>query len=75
MPAVIVDNSRARSAGWSPKFTFEEGLVGVWEEWSQIDHEAVLAGSGAVGVPGTGEVAGAASAVEAVPRSAGGTAR
>ena len=52
MPAVIVDNSRARAAGWSPKFTFEEGLVGVWEEWSQIDHEAVLAGSGAVGVPG-----------------------
>jgi UDP-glucose 4-epimerase len=52
MPAVIVDNSRARAAGWSPQFTFEEGLVGVWEEWSQIDHEAVLAGSGAVGVPG-----------------------
>jgi UDP-glucose 4-epimerase len=52
MPAVIVDNSRARAAGWSPQFTFEEGLVGVWEEWSQIDHEAVLAGSGAVGVSG-----------------------
>jgi UDP-glucose 4-epimerase len=52
MPAVIVDNGRARSAGWSPQFTFEEGLVGVWDEWSQIDHDAVLAGSGAVGVPG-----------------------
>jgi hypothetical protein len=26
--------------------------VGVWQEWSQIDHEAVLAGSGAVGLPG-----------------------
>jgi UDP-glucose 4-epimerase len=52
MPAVIVDNSRARAAGWSPQFTFEEGLVGVWEEWSKIDHEAVLAGSGTVGVPG-----------------------
>jgi UDP-glucose 4-epimerase len=52
MPAVIVDNSRARSAGWSPQFTFEEGLAGVWDEWSQIDQDAVLAGSGAVGVPG-----------------------
>ena len=54
MPAVIVDNSNARAAGWSPQFTFEEGLVGVWQEWSQIDHEAVLAGSGAVGLPGAG---------------------
>jgi UDP-glucose 4-epimerase len=52
MPAVIVDNSRARAAGWSPQYTLEEGLTGVWQEWSQIDHEAVLAGSGAVGVPG-----------------------
>jgi UDP-glucose 4-epimerase len=52
MPAVVVDNSRARAAGWSPEFTFEEGLVGVWDEWSQIEHGAVLAGSGVVGVPG-----------------------
>jgi UDP-glucose 4-epimerase len=52
MPAVIVDNSKARAGGWAPRFTFEEGLVGVWEEWSQIDHDAVLAGSGAVGLPG-----------------------
>jgi UDP-glucose 4-epimerase len=52
MPAVIVDNSRARTIGWSPQFSFEDGLVGVWQEWSQIDHDAVLAGSGAVGVPG-----------------------
>jgi UDP-glucose 4-epimerase len=52
MPAVIVDNSRARAAGWAPRFTFEQGLVGVWDEWSQIEHEAVLAGSGAVGVAG-----------------------
>ena len=29
-----------------------EGLVGVWEEWSQIDLDAVAAGSGAVGRPG-----------------------
>ena len=74
MPAVIVDNSRARAAGWSPQYSFEEGLAGVWEEWSSIDHEAVLAGSGAVGVPGTGEAAGAASAADAAPRAAGGTA-
>jgi UDP-glucose 4-epimerase len=52
MPAVIVDNSRAREAGWSPRFTLEEGLVGVWEEWSKVDIEAVLSGLGAVGAPG-----------------------
>jgi UDP-glucose 4-epimerase len=51
MPAVIVDNGRARSAGWSPTFTFEEGLVGVWDEWSAVDMDAVLSGLGAVGVP------------------------
>jgi hypothetical protein len=51
MPAVIVDPSRARAAGWSPQFTFEEGLAGVWEEWSQIDLDAVSAGVGTVGAP------------------------
>ena len=51
MPAVIVDPSRARAAGWTPQFSFEEGLVGVWEEWSQIDLDAVTAGVGAVGAP------------------------
>jgi UDP-glucose 4-epimerase len=51
MPAVIVDNSRARAAGWSPRFTFEEGLVGVWEEWSSVDIDAVMSGLGAVGAP------------------------
>ena len=50
MPAVIVDPSRARAAGWSPRYRFEEGLAGVWEEWSAIDLEAVAAGVGAVGV-------------------------
>ncbi len=54
MPAVIVDSSRARAAGWTPQFTFEQGLVGVWQEWSQIDHDAVAAGVGAVGAPGAG---------------------
>ena len=51
MPAVIVDSSRARAAGWSPRFTFEEGLLGVWEEWSAIDSGAVLSGVGALATP------------------------
>jgi UDP-glucose 4-epimerase len=51
MPAVIVDSSRARAAGWTPRFSFEDGLVGVWEEWSAIDLDAVAAGVGAVGAP------------------------
>jgi UDP-glucose 4-epimerase len=54
MPAVIVDPSRAHAAGWSPRFTLEEGLVGVWEEWSRIDLDAVSAGVGAVGAPKAG---------------------
>jgi UDP-glucose 4-epimerase len=52
MPAVIVDNGHARAGGWSPRYGLEEGLEGVWQEWSQIDLDAVEAGSGAVGVPG-----------------------
>jgi UDP-glucose 4-epimerase len=52
MPAVIVDPARARSAGWSPRYSFEEGLAGVWEEWSVLDLEAVSAGVGAVGAVG-----------------------
>ncbi len=51
MPAVIVDSSRARDTGWSPQFTLEEGLVGVWGEWSQLELDAVSAGVGAVGAP------------------------
>jgi UDP-glucose 4-epimerase len=35
MPAVIVDPGRAHAAGWSPRFpALEDGLVGVWDEWS-----------------------------------------
>jgi UDP-glucose 4-epimerase len=61
MPAVIVDSSRARAAGWSPRYSFEEGLVGVWDEWSVVDIEAVMSGLGAVGAPGAvpGAVGGA----------------
>jgi UDP-glucose 4-epimerase len=51
MPAVIVDPARAHERGWQPKFSFEDGLAGVWEEWSQLDLEAVAAGVGAVGAP------------------------
>jgi UDP-glucose 4-epimerase len=51
MPAVIVDPSRARGAGWSPQYALEDGLVGVWEEWSGLDLDAVAAGVGAVGAP------------------------
>jgi UDP-glucose 4-epimerase len=48
MPAVIVDPSRARAAGWSPRYAFAEGLKGVWEEWSQADVEAM---TGPLSVP------------------------
>jgi UDP-glucose 4-epimerase len=51
MPAVIVDPSRARDAGWSPRYTFGEGLKGVWVEWAQADVEAM---SGPLSVPGVG---------------------
>jgi UDP-glucose 4-epimerase len=52
MPAVIVDPSRARSNGWEPEYPrFEDGLLGVWEEWSAIDLDAVASGVGAVGAP------------------------
>jgi UDP-glucose 4-epimerase len=41
MRAVIVDPSQARAAGWTPRYpTLEEGLVGVWEEWSVADVSA-----------------------------------
>jgi UDP-glucose 4-epimerase len=52
MPAVIVDPSAARAAGWSPQYAqFEDGLPGVWEEWSAIDLDAVASGVGTVGAP------------------------
>jgi UDP-glucose 4-epimerase len=51
MPAVIVENRRAQSLGWAPRFKFEDGLVGVWDEWSSVDMDAVMSGLGAVGAP------------------------
>jgi UDP-glucose 4-epimerase len=43
MPAVIVDNSRARGRGWEPQYSFSEGLVGVWDEWSRAEPEGAVA--------------------------------
>ena len=48
MPAVIVDISRARSAGWTPQIDFEDGVAEVWAEWSALPIDAVAAGVGAV---------------------------
>jgi UDP-glucose 4-epimerase len=44
MPAVIVDPSRALAAGWTPRYDFESGVRGVWEEWSAADVETIVAG-------------------------------
>jgi UDP-glucose 4-epimerase len=44
MRAVVVDNSRARAAGWTPQLDLAEGLSGVWAEWSRADVEAPGAG-------------------------------
>ena len=44
MRAVIVDPSQARAAGWLPRYpTLEDGLIGVWEEWSVADVSAPAA--------------------------------
>ncbi len=41
MPAVIVDPSRAHAAGWTPRYpNLSDGLVGVWEEWSEAEVQA-----------------------------------
>jgi UDP-glucose 4-epimerase len=41
MPAVIVDPARAHAAGWSPQYPdLDDGLVGVWDEWSKADVKA-----------------------------------
>lgn len=35
MPAVVVDNGRARAVGWSPRLSLDAGLAEVWQEWSR----------------------------------------
>jgi UDP-glucose 4-epimerase len=37
MPAVVVDASRARRLGWTPCVELDEGLIGVWKEWSTLE--------------------------------------
>jgi len=45
MPAVIVDPSRAHAAGWSPRYPrLDDGLVGVWDEWSTAEVTSPAAG-------------------------------
>jgi UDP-glucose 4-epimerase len=44
MPAVIVDPSRALAAGWAPRYDFESGVRGVWDEWSAADLDTITAG-------------------------------
>jgi UDP-glucose 4-epimerase len=44
MPAVIVDPSRALAAGWAPRYSFADGVRGVWEEWSVADLDTIVAG-------------------------------
>jgi UDP-glucose 4-epimerase len=47
MPAVIVDPSRARAAGWSPRYPdLADGLVGVWDEWSKADVQPPVGAGG-----------------------------
>ncbi len=43
MPAVIVDSSRAQAAGWTPRWTFSEGIDAVWGEWSRAENEEPIA--------------------------------
>lgn len=63
MPAVVVDVSRARGLGWSPHVELDEGLVGVWDEWSASwasrGREASVGGPHVGGTVGAGRAAGA----------------
>jgi UDP-glucose 4-epimerase len=65
MPAVVVDPSRARAAGWSPRYDFREGLRGVWEEWSHADVDAM---TGPLSVPGMVPAGGSSSSASSAGR-------
>jgi UDP-glucose 4-epimerase len=54
VPAVIVDTTHAHNLGWKPRYGFEDGLAGVWGEWSALDLDAVTSGAGAVGAAAPG---------------------
>jgi UDP-glucose 4-epimerase len=58
MPAVIVDPSQARAQGWNPRYSFAEGVEGVWEEWRDI---AVSADAGTAGGSARAEPPGSVS--------------
>ena len=49
VPAVIVDNSLARSLGWEARLGFTDGVTGVWEEWRELDMEGAVAWPGGAG--------------------------
>jgi UDP-glucose 4-epimerase len=55
MPAVIVDNSHARSLGWEPRFDFATGVGEVWEEWRELDLEGAVAIPGGAGMSAASE--------------------
>lgn len=40
MPAVIVDNSLARSFGWEPRVSLGQGIAQVAQEWGYVDGDA-----------------------------------
>ena len=52
MPAVIVDPAAAHEKGWEPKFTFEDGLARVWDEWSRAEPETIAADAPSAPVAG-----------------------
>ncbi len=56
MPAVIVDPSKARTAGWAPRLSFRDGLAAVWDEWSRADLHAIAAGDPAAPVSAGGAI-------------------
>ena len=51
MPAVIVDPTRAREAGWEPRYDFESGLAGGLGGVAARRPRAVAAGAPAATVP------------------------
>ena len=57
MPAVIVDAARARDHGWTPRYSFAEGVAGVWEEWKVLDIEGAVAIPGGAGLGSQGGTA------------------
>ena len=50
MPAVIIDNSKAKGLGWEPRYDFATGVAGVWEEWRDIDIDGAVAMPGGAGL-------------------------